>query len=163
MTSATHTAVLIAVSLLRSEKTGYLSLSLSFLLVLLLPRSLSFLSRSHLIPCFLPSCLVTLLFFQPSHQKSNGGTVTLRSHIKCVHFKHIDISTRYIPSPSCYVCMSWLFHLRRRKRRQGGKARYLDLRFLTEPGDLATNGIFCDFLVTTKSSISIRYQDIFQT
>lgn len=119
MTSATHTAVLIAVSLLRSEKIGYLSLALSFLLVLLPPRSLSFLSRSHLIPCFLPSCLVTLLFFQPSHQKSNGGTVTLRSHIKCVHFKHIDISTRYIPSPSCYVCMSWLFHLRRRKRRQG--------------------------------------------
>lgn len=159
MTSATHTAVLIAVSLLRSEKIGYLSLSLSFLLVLLLPRSLSFLSRSHLIPCFLPSCLVTLLFFQPSHQKSNGGTVTLRSHIKCVHFKHIDISTRYIPSPSCYVCMSWLFHLRRRRRRQGGKARYLDRRFLTEPGDLATVEIFCAFLVATKST----YQDIFQT
>ena len=159
MTSATHTAVLIAVSLLRGEKIGYLSLSLFFLLVLLLPRSHPFLSLSHLNRCFLPSCLVTLLFFQPCHQKSNGGTVTLHSHTKCVHLKHIDISLRYVASPSGYVCMSWLFHL----RRQGGKARRLDRSFLTEPGDLATVKIFCTFLVTTKSSISIRYQDIFQT
>ena len=96
MTSATHTAVLIAVSLLLGEKmVAYcISLSLSLLLAFLLQRSLSFLFLlSHLSPCFLHSRLITLLFFQPSHQKSNGGTVTLHSDIKCVHFNELYPNT----------------------------------------------------------------------
>lgn len=85
---------------------------------------------------------------------------TAQSHQMCAFQTYRHFNEIYPISFRLCVCVSWLFHLR---RRQGGKARYLDRRFLTEPGDLATVEIFCAFLVATKSSISITYQDIFQT